>query len=126
MSDPRQKSEYRFRMFGTDQMMDCDDETEHRSALALRALSKQGWFSQRSSHTRTRLSSIAKLRNFAKDGLVYLAGDPPSGVFGLVTGSLNISYPRADGEDYTVHRAGSGFWIGDVALFAKGGRLVSS
>src|SRR5206468_1325932 len=94
-------------------------------ALALRALAKQGWFSQRSLHTRARLSSIAKLRTFAKDELVYLAGDPPSGVFGLVTGSLNISYPRADGEDYNVHRAGSGFWIGDVALFAKGGRLVS-
>jgi CRP/FNR family transcriptional regulator, cyclic AMP receptor protein len=94
-------------------------------ALALRALAKQGWFSQRSLHTRAILSSIAKLRTFAKDELVYLAGDPPSGVFGLVTGSLNISYPRADGEDYTVHRAGSGFWIGDVALFAKGGRLVS-
>ena len=57
-------------------------------ALALRALAKQGWFSQRSLHTRAILSSIAKLRTFAKDELVYLAGDPPSGVFGLVTGSL--------------------------------------
>src|SRR5262245_24973896 len=94
-------------------------------ALALGVLAKQGWFSQRSLQTRARLSAIAKLRTFARDELVYLAGDPPNGVFGLVTGSLNISYPRADGEDYTVHRAGSGFWVGDVALFAKGGRLVS-
>src|SRR5262245_35553959 len=94
-------------------------------ASAMRALAKQGWFSERSVHTRTRLSSIAKFCTFAKDELVYLAGAPPTGVFGLVTGSLNISYPRADGEDYTIYRAGSGFWIGDVALFAKAGRLVS-
>jgi CRP-like cAMP-binding protein len=39
---------------------------------------------------------------------------------------LNISYPRGDGEDYIVHRAGTGFWIGDVALLAKGVRLVSA
>jgi CRP-like cAMP-binding protein len=94
-------------------------------ASALRLLAKQGWFSQRSPQARARLSAIAKLRNFAKDELVYMVGDPPNGVFGLVSGSLNISYPRGDGEDYTVHRAGSGFWIGDAALFAKAVRLVS-
>jgi CRP/FNR family transcriptional regulator, cyclic AMP receptor protein len=54
-----------------------------------------------------------------------LAGDAPNGVFGLVSGSLNVSFPRADGEDYTVYRAGSGFWLGDLALFSCGIRLVS-
>lgn len=92
---------------------------------ALRILEKQGWFAQRSKETRALLGAIGKLRHFAKDEAIYLAGDAPNGVFGLVSGSLNISYPRADGEDYTVHRAGSGFWIGDAALFAKGTRLVS-
>ena len=79
-------------------------------AAAINVLAAQGWFSQRSEETRARLSAIAKLRNFAKDELVYLAGDPPNGVFGLVAGSLNVSFPRGDGEDYTLHRAGSGFW----------------
>jgi CRP-like cAMP-binding protein len=94
-------------------------------AAALRTLRTRGWFAQRSPHVRARLSAIARLRNFARDELVYLAGDQPNGVFGLVSGSLNISYPRGDGEDYTVHRAGSGFWIGDAAMLAKGVRLVS-
>jgi CRP/FNR family transcriptional regulator, cyclic AMP receptor protein len=92
---------------------------------AMRSLAKQGWFSQRSPATRARFSAIARLCTFKKDEMVYMAGDPANGVFGLVSGSLNISYPRGDGEDYTVHRAGGGFWIGDVALLAKGGRLVS-
>lgn len=75
--------------------------------------------------TRARFGAIAKLRSYVKDELIYLAGDAPDGVFGLVSGSLNISYPRADGEDYTVHRAGAGFWIGDLALFSSAPRLVS-
>ena len=60
---------------------------------ALRILEVQGWFAERSKATRTRLSAIAKLRNFVKDERIYLAGDPPNGVFGLVSGSLNVSLP---------------------------------
>lgn len=94
-------------------------------AAALDALAAQGWFAQRSKATRALLGSIAKLRHFAKDERIYLVGDPPNGVFGLVSGSINISYPRGDGEDYTVHRAGSKFWFGDLALFSDQPRLVS-
>ncbi len=92
---------------------------------ALEILAVQGWFSERSPKTRARLGAIAKLRSFAKNDRVYLAGDKPNGVFGLISGSLNLSVPRADGEDYTVHRAGTGFWFGDLALFSQGTRLVS-
>jgi len=92
---------------------------------ALDLLATQGWFSQRSAETRACLGGIAKLRSFAKDDSIYLAGDRPNGVFGLISGSLNLSIPRADGEDYTVHRAGAGFWFGDLALFSQGIRLVS-
>jgi len=92
---------------------------------ALDLLAVQGWFSQRSAETRARLGAIAKLRSFAKGDRIYLAGDAPNGMFGLISGSLNLSIPRADGEDYTVHRAGTGFWVGDLALFSGGSRLVS-
>jgi CRP-like cAMP-binding protein len=95
-------------------------------SVALHALAAQGWFAQRSEATRARLSGIARLRHFAKDERLYLVGDAPNGVFGLVSGSLNISYPRGDGEDYTVHRAGAGFWFGDLALFSDQPRLVSA
>lgn len=92
---------------------------------ALRVLASRGWFSQLSKETRKRLSAIAKLRSFGTNEPVYLAGEIPNGVFGLVRGSLNISFPRNDGEDYIMHRAGSGFWVGDLALFSRGARLVS-
>jgi len=92
---------------------------------ALELLAAQGWFAQRPPQTRARLGAIARLRSFAKNDRVYLAGDKPNGMFGLISGSLNISIPRADGEDFTLHRAGVGFWIGDLALFSQGPRLVS-
>jgi CRP/FNR family transcriptional regulator, cyclic AMP receptor protein len=92
---------------------------------ALELLATQGWFSERPAKTRAALGAIAKLRSFAKGDRIYLAGDPPNGMFGLISGSLNISIPRADGEDYTAHRAGVGFWLGDLALFSQGPRLVS-
>jgi CRP/FNR family cyclic AMP-dependent transcriptional regulator len=98
----------------------CDDL---RSAITI--LENAGWFSQRPQKTRALLTTIARLRNFSKNEPVYLAGDRANGVFGLVRGSLHISLPRMDGEDFTAHRAGAGFWIGDLALFAGSERLVS-
>jgi len=98
----------------------CDDM---RSAIL--SLEKEGWFAQRSKKSRALLASIARLRSFAKNEPVYLAGDRPNGVFGLVRGSLHISLPRIDGEDFIAHRVGAGFWIGDLALFAHSDRLVS-
>lgn len=69
--------------------------------------------------------TIARVRSFSRNEPVYLAGDRPNGVFGLVTGSLHLSLPRIDGEDFIAHRVGAGFWIGDLALFAHSERLVS-
>jgi len=92
---------------------------------ALRILQSRGWFSERSKETQRRLADIAKLRTFATNQPVYLTGEAPNGIFGLVQGSINIAFPRNDGEDYIAHHAGSGFWVGDLALFAKGPRLVS-
>jgi len=93
--------------------------------LALRILKSRGWFSQRSKETQKRLAAIARVRTFGVNEPVYSAGEVPNGVFGLIHGSLNISFPRSDGEDYVMHRAGSGFWVGDLALFSEGLRLVS-
>jgi CRP-like cAMP-binding protein len=93
---------------------------------ALRVLAAHGWFAQRSEATRARLAAIAKLRRYAKDELLYLAGDLPNGVYGLVSGALKFSFPRGDGEDWILHRGRAGFWVGDLALFSNAPRLVSA
>lgn len=42
---------------------------------ALEIVASQGWFSKRSAETQAQLGEIAKLRSFAKDDIIYLAGD---------------------------------------------------
>ena len=92
---------------------------------ALRVLQSHGWYSERSNETQKRLAGIARLRTYATREPIYLTGQVPNGVFGLVDGSIKVAFPRNDGEDYIAHHAGSGFWVGDLALFASAPRLVS-
>jgi CRP-like cAMP-binding protein len=92
---------------------------------AWRVLEKYGWLSERGPEVRTALRGIARVRDFDAGQHLYLAGDQPNGMFALVNGALDISIPRADGQDMTVHRAEPGFWIGDSAFFSNQARLVS-
>lgn len=89
------------------------------------ALEAVGWLAGRCAEFRARLREIARLRVFARKEPIYLAGDTPNGIFGVVGGSVHISLPREDGQDFTAYRSGRGFWIGDLALFAHHTRLVS-
>jgi CRP-like cAMP-binding protein len=94
-------------------------------AAAWLSLEDAGWLSGRCAEFRARLRQIARLRVFARKEAIYLAGDAPNGMFGVVAGSVHISLPREDGQDFTVYRSGRGFWIGDLAIFAHHARLVS-
>jgi CRP/FNR family cyclic AMP-dependent transcriptional regulator len=92
---------------------------------ALAVLSKRGWLADRPPALQLALARIARPRRFAAGEALYRYGDIANGIFGLVDGGLDISIPRADGLDVTVHRADPGFWIGDLALFVGQTRLVS-
>ncbi|MGA0617717.1 Crp/Fnr family transcriptional regulator [Paracoccus sp. KR1-242] len=94
-------------------------------AEALSRLAMRGWFAQRSHEFRKMIAEIARLRTFEPGEPLYLLGDAPNGVFGLVAGALDVSIPRADGNDFTFHRAEPGFWVGDLALMSSAKRLVS-
>lgn len=88
-------------------------------------IADQGWLGTVDAESRDRLRSIARLRDVAKGEFVYRVGDRPDGVYGLVSGLLDISIPRADGEEITIHRVEAGYWVGDLAMFAKHVRLAS-
>jgi CRP/FNR family transcriptional regulator, cyclic AMP receptor protein len=88
-------------------------------------LERSGWLASCDVDVRKSLRSIAALVTFAAGDYLYRAGDVPNGVFGLVSGAIDSLIPRLDGEEIVVHRAGGGFWIGDLALFSKQRRLLS-
>lgn len=92
---------------------------------ALDILSRGGWFAGRSESARAAIAGVARLRDYDLGQALFLVGDIPNGIFGLVRGALDITLPRADGMDLTIHRADPGFWVGDLALLANEKRLVS-
>jgi CRP-like cAMP-binding protein len=92
---------------------------------ALELLARRGWFSERSQAFRTAVAGAVRLREFETGEPLYLYGDIANGIFGIVTGSVDISIPRSDGLELTVHRGNPGFWVGDLALLSSETRLVS-
>ncbi|MCB1487199.1 MAG: Crp/Fnr family transcriptional regulator [Bauldia sp.] len=92
---------------------------------ALAIVSKRGWYAERPEALREALARLARIRCYAAGEPLYFHGDEPNGIFGLVSGGLDVTIPRADGLDLTVHRADPGFWIGDLATFVGQTRLVS-
>jgi CRP/FNR family cyclic AMP-dependent transcriptional regulator len=84
-----------------------------------------GWLAERDAAVQAQLRSVARLLDVERGEYLYHVNDATSGIFGLVTGGLDITIPRLDGEELTIYRADTGFWIGDLALFAGRRRLVS-
>ncbi|WP_299660511.1 Crp/Fnr family transcriptional regulator [uncultured Ruegeria sp.] len=69
--------------------------------------------------------SCAIRRTYGADEALYLQGDPANGIHAVLEGSVKITVPADDGQDFVMHQEGRGFWIGDLALFATARRLVS-
>ena len=72
---------------------------------------------------RSAFSAIATVRRYSQGEFLHHNGDEADGIFGLVDGTLDVTIPRADGLQLTIHRAAPGFWFGDIALFGGGGLL---
>jgi len=93
--------------------------------IALELLSSRGWYADRSPETKRLLAPLFQLREYSAGQSLYNHGDEPNGVFGIASGGIDISIPRFDGLAFTIHRAETGFWIGDSALFAGYSRMIS-
>lgn len=88
-------------------------------------LGRRGWLAERDEGFRTALLECGRMVGFETGEPLYRVGDTPNGLFGLLSGVVQIQIPGEHGEMIATHRAASGFWIGDLALFAEQTRLVS-
>lgn len=102
-----------------------EDGSKAGLANAWQRLGTSRWLASCSDGVQASLRQIGRLRRYARGEYVYRAGDPPGGVFGFVDGHIETLIPTLDGQEVVVHRANSGFWVGDLALFAGQKRLVS-
>lgn len=87
-------------------------------------LSTRGWLAQRPAAFRDQMIAAGRLIRYENQQPLYHVDDAPEGIYGLVSGSVRIEIPSGLDEAVIIHQAEPGFWIGDLALFAKQKRLV--
>lgn len=93
--------------------------------LDISPLDQVGWLANQPQEFRDWAARCGRWREFAAGQFVYHAGDPADGLYGLASGSLDITFPLLAEEPVIVHRAEIGFWIGDNAELSEMPRLVS-
>lgn len=91
----------------------------------LDALQESSWFKTRSPAFQDALMRSAVRRTYGADEALFVQGDPANGIHAVLDGSVKITVPADDGQEFVIHQEGRGFWIGDLALFATAHRLIS-
>jgi CRP/FNR family transcriptional regulator, cyclic AMP receptor protein len=80
------------------------------------------WFGQMAPEHRTTLLAAGRIRSFRDQQRVYRLGDPPNGLYGLISGDIRlINYPVA-GRQLLVLRLTPGGWFGELSTVDGGPR----
>ena len=88
-------------------------------------LRQRGWFAARSVPFQTDALKHSVQKDFQPGQPLYRYGDVGTGLFGVMEGSVQITIPADDGQEFVAHREEAGFWIGDLASLAEQTRLVT-
>jgi CRP-like cAMP-binding protein len=88
-------------------------------------LDRIGWLAHEDQAFREWVADVGRWRVYSAGQSIYSAEDPPDGLYGLASGSLEVTFPLIADEPVFLHLAEVGFWIGDVAELAEVPRLVS-
>lgn len=107
--------------------MSVSEQSTPRSkeiAAAQETVSRQGWLSFVPEVFRLDVLTKCHLRHFEAGQSVYLVGDPPGGLYGLVSGSLGISIAPGERGPYFAHLAQPGEWFGEAAAITGQPRRV--
>lgn len=84
-----------------------------------------GWLADQPDDFRQWATSAGRLRAFEAGQYLFHAGDPPDGIYGLRSGSVELEFPLIGDEPVSFLRTTEGFWIGDGALLSKRNRDLS-
>lgn len=92
---------------------------------AFKVLKRSGWFARIDPEFQALLERDASLVQAKRGEQLYHYGDPGAGLFGIVSGSVLLSFPRRDGELIPFVPFGEGYWLGDLAVLSGKPGLVS-
>jgi CRP-like cAMP-binding protein len=92
---------------------------------AVVTLLRDGWLAGQPERFRDWIIRAGHVRRVRRGQSLYVVGDEPDALYGLIEGSLSVELPLVGEEPVTLHRARPGTWIGESALLGGGPRTIS-
>jgi CRP-like cAMP-binding protein len=83
-----------------------------------------GWLSQTPPEFQGAVLDRCRQQSFETGQTIYMVGDPPGGMFGLVSGGLGISIAPGEHGPYFAHLGRPGTWFGEAAAILRQPRRV--
>ena len=93
-------------------------------AEARETMGRIGWLGMVPEPFRAAVLARVHLMHFKAGEPVYAVGDPPGGIYGLVSGGLGIAIAPGERGPYFAHLARPGAWFGEAAAITGQGRRV--
>lgn len=87
-------------------------------------LSQTGWLSRTPAPFREAMLTRATIQRLEKGEPAYHLHDPPGGLWGIVSGEVEIELPGMEAEPSIAHFAMPGFWLGEATLIEPTPRRV--
>ncbi len=75
------------------------------------------WFRALPAALQEQLVSLAVIRALSEDEALFRRGDPPTGLFAVLEGSIRITAQTEDGREALLTLAEPPTWFGEIALF---------
>jgi CRP-like cAMP-binding protein len=99
--------------------------TTMNDAAAKTLLRKTGWLANEPAWLADALLGSARIVSWKADELIYLVGDEPGGIYGIVDGSVGVLVPSGGSEMVLAHVLSAGAWFGLGPILAGGRRLLT-
>ena len=88
-------------------------------------LSSFGWLSRQPEEFQAEIFKRAVPVKYSARDVIYRLGDPPGGVYGIVTGAVVVSVGPRDSLPQLLHMLTPGAWIGEGCFLSREPRRVS-
>jgi CRP/FNR family cyclic AMP-dependent transcriptional regulator len=85
---------------------------------ACRFLTARGWLARSPAKVRDAVLERCNLEDFERGQRVYSIGDPPTGLWGVVTGGFALEFATSEHGPHFAHSFRPGMWFGEGESFA--------
>jgi CRP-like cAMP-binding protein len=75
------------------------------------------WFGDLPTEVTAQLRALSVIRHFRDGELLHAKGDPPDGLYSVISGRVRISTVGGDGKEILVGAFEPGSWWGEISLF---------